>query len=103
MVRGQDPRPPGERDFNRYVERVDALLTPSMTFNDQVSNVAESYGALLLERVTVGGKTDYALLESLVEETTTDKDLRLDLYSLLIAFGCPGHVDVTEYLSKMSA
>jgi hypothetical protein len=99
----EQPTPPGKgRDYNAYVRKLDALLLPSVGFRSLISDVlAEQVYVLLAAIEENAGPDRGAWLDSLLNVIEQDPRLRLDMYYILIAFGCSGAVDVVGYLRRM--
>jgi hypothetical protein len=99
----EHPNPsPGGRDYNAYVERIDALLVPTQEFTALVSEILTKIAWVLFDALY--GKTEAAReawFDALLMHVEQDSNLRLDLFYILVAFGCPGGVDVVAYLRDM--
>lgn len=89
-------------DFNAYARRVDSMLTPTIGFRTKLFETLHvQFKALFLSasELRKGGASlhshDYiALVEN-------NADVRLEFFYILISFGCPGSVDVVEYLRSI--
>jgi hypothetical protein len=87
-------------DFNRNVGRIDALIRRTQKQRNCVQDAIEACDETLLELV-LGHLSQDAPSQSLSDRLSEDPDLRIELFYLLIAFGCSGGVDVEGYLNSM--
>jgi hypothetical protein len=94
--------PPRQRpiDHNKNVSLIDALILKTSTARSRLASALESCDetALGVGQQHRQQHHSYADLMERLELT----ELGLELYYLLIAFGCHGAVDVATYLTTMS-
>jgi len=82
-----------ERNFARNVPRIDAIIRRDETARLLLEQAMGMCAEALADAATAG------LRPPGHDERLRDKaDLRLELFYILIAFGCPGGVDVIDYL-----
>lgn len=82
-----------ERDFARNVPRIDAIIRRDETARLLLAQAMGMCEEALADAATAG------LCPPGHDERLRDKaDLRLELFYILITFGCPGSVDVVDYL-----
>ena len=94
--------PPGGRDYNAYAGRIDALLASTQEFTSIMSQLLTKHARILFD--ALDGKpaaAREAWFDALLMQVEQDSNLRLDLFYILVAFGCPGGVDVLAYLRGM--
>jgi hypothetical protein len=99
----EHPTPPaGGRPYNIYVDRVDTLNRPTEAFRSTMADVLSEQVSLLLAALReAAGDQRHSWRRKLFDLVKQDSELRLDLYYILIAFGCSGAIDVVEYLQQM--
>lgn len=91
-------RRPG--DLDRNVDRMDEYAMQSMRSRNNMIAALENCSKMLRSKALAyqqapldeNNRTSWAL----------DPDLRLELFYILIAFGCPGGVNVEDYLTSVS-
>jgi len=99
----EHPSPPAEgRDYNAYVQKIDALIRPTVGFTSLIAEVLhEQVYALLAALGENAGPRRTLWLDSLLRLLEQDPQIRLDIYYILIAFGCSGAVNAAAYLRQM--
>lgn len=96
--------PAGGRDYNRYVRKIDALIRPTVGFTWLMGDVLRDLvHALLAALEANAGSRREMWRNSLLNQLETDAQLRLDIYYILLAFGCSGAIDAVAYLQKMQS
>lgn len=99
----EHPTPPaGGRDYNAYVNKIDAMITPTIGFRSLMAEVLSEQAYTILATLHGNAGTRRgSWLDSLLRKAEQDSQLRLDLFYILIAFGCSGAVDPVAYLRQM--
>lgn len=82
-----------ERDFARNVPRIDAII-----LRDQTARLLLEQALGVCERALADAAGAGRRPPEHDERLRDRPDLRLELFYILIAFGCPGSVDVIDYL-----
>jgi hypothetical protein len=90
----------GTDDFNRNVDRIDALILRTGDARSRLATAMESCEESLLAKAQQYSQQDQG--QDNLRQGLEDPDLRLELYYILIAFGCHGAVEVNSYLTAIS-
>jgi hypothetical protein len=95
-------RPLVARDINPYVPRVDALFARRQPFLQLVTQkVTDSAQSLIEQHVHLGEEEARSLLAEQMAGIRADHAMRLELFYMLVAFGCPGGTDVGDYIASI--
>ena len=101
---GEQPHAaPGTRQYDEYVRRIDALIIEVQPFTQLASATLVRSAHLLFDTMASSRDRTREWLDKQFEILESDSRLRLDMFEILIAFGCPGSVDVTGYLRRMQS
>jgi hypothetical protein len=87
-------------DYQINVTRIDALIGETQAQRDRVSDMLQVCDESLLRSAIDRSRGDL-VIPMLSERFELDPDLRLEVYYLLIAFGCSGAVNAVDYLIDM--
>ncbi|MDT9002233.1 hypothetical protein RQP53_23335 [Paucibacter sp. APW11] len=93
---------PGTRDFNSYVRRIDSMIVAVQPFTALAAETLTHHAHMLFEQAHfLSQQRDGAWLAAEIANLENSSDLRVELFEMLVAFGCPGSVNVVEYLRSM--
>ena len=95
---------PGVPDYAAYVKKIDQMLTPTQGFTNMTSETLTQYAQTLFAEIDKRPEAArHAWSEELLALVEQGDELRLDLFFILVAFGCPGGTDVVAYLRSMQS
>lgn len=80
------------------------MITPTQGFTNLLMEILTDYARILFAEVHNKPRATLdAWCNELLARVEQDGDLRLDLFYILVAFGCPGGVNVIAYLRAMQS
>jgi hypothetical protein len=100
-VADQPCAPPGTREYNAYVRRVDSMIVEVQPFTSLAAQSLINCAHRLFDRIEEANDRSGAWLDDEFQNLKNDGALRNEIFDILIAFGCPGGVDVVEYMAGM--
>lgn len=92
---------PGTREYNSYVSRIDAMILEVQPFTYLASQSLVDGAHRLFERIAEANDQSGSWLDSEFRNLENSGALRTEFFEILIAFGCPGGVDVMHYMTNM--
>lgn len=90
-------------DFNSFARQVDQLLTPTIGFRSRIFERIQALSEILFQFAKDISRDERVDSLSYIDILEGDTDLKLELFYTLISFGCPGSVNVAEYLRAIAS